>query len=54
MCRQKASRRELVALHERLEGAVVPAADQSDEFLVTLKPQERRASRESGQRPLHV
>ena len=29
----------LIALHERLEGAVVAAPDQSDELLVALQPQ---------------
>ncbi len=38
----------LVALNERLEGAVMAAANQSDESLVTLKPQKRRAARKSG------
>ena len=39
----------LVALHQRLEGAVMPAPDERDELLVALQPQQRRAARERGQ-----
>jgi hypothetical protein len=39
----------LIALHERLEGAVVATTNQSDEFFVALQPQERRTSGKRGQ-----
>jgi hypothetical protein len=39
----------LVALYERLEGAVVPTPDQSDELFVALQPQERRTPGKRGQ-----
>ena len=38
----------VVAVHERLEGAMVPASDQRDELLVTLKPQQRRPRGQRG------
>jgi hypothetical protein len=40
----------LVALHQRLEGAVVAAARERDQPLVALEPEEGRTPRESGQR----
>ena len=40
----------LVALDERLEGAVMAAPGEGDQPLVGLQPQQRRAPRESGQR----
>ncbi len=39
----------LVALHERLEGAVMAAPHERDELLVGLKPEQGRAARERGE-----
>jgi hypothetical protein len=38
----KCEQARLVALDERLECAMVPAPDESDQLLVALEPQERR------------
>ena len=40
---------EAEALHQRLEGAVVPAPRERDQALVALQPQERRAPGQSRQ-----
>ena len=44
----------LIALDQRLERAVVAAARERDQALVTLKPEERRAPRKGGQRGVTV
>jgi hypothetical protein len=38
----------LIALYQRLERAVMPTTNQSDESLVALEPQKRRAPGERG------